>query len=87
MSLADSRSESRVVFVQKQAANIYTMLLILAFLAITLGCLFLYLEMRTYNMNVKVPPEARVPPPSVSMLEPPTAPTYPPLTTNSPLPA
>ena len=45
------------MFLQKQRANIYTMLLILAFLNIIVGCLFLYLEMNSYGFKVKVPPE------------------------------
>jgi hypothetical protein len=63
VSLAELKpSKSRGVFLQKQRANIYTMLLILAFLNIIVGCLFLYLEMNSYGMKVKVPVEAKVPP-------------------------
>ena len=56
-------SEAVEVFLPKQSANIYTMLLILTFLAITIGCLFLYLEMREYGMSIKVSGDAKVPPP------------------------
>lgn len=51
------------MFLPKQSANIYTMLLILTFLAISIGCLFLYLEMREYGMSIKVSGDAKVPPP------------------------
>jgi hypothetical protein len=62
VSLAELQpSKSRGVFLQKQRANIYTMLLILAFLNIIVGCLFLYLEMNSYGFKVKVPPEAKPP--------------------------
>ncbi len=54
---------SRSVFLPKQTANIYTMLLILTFLAITIGCLFLFLEMKAYDMSIKVSADAKVPPP------------------------
>jgi hypothetical protein len=50
----------RGVFVQKQTANIYTMLLVLTFLALVVGCIFLYLEMKAYDMQVRVPPELHV---------------------------
>ena len=56
-------SDSGQVFLPKQSANIYTMLLILTFLAISIGSLFLYLEMREYGMSIKVSGDAKVPPP------------------------
>ena len=62
MSLAELKpSAGRGVFVQKQRANVYTMMLILAFLNIIVGCLFLYLEMNQYGFKVKVPDAAKVP--------------------------
>ena len=64
MSLGDlNRPESsrRSVFLMKQSDNIYTAMLILAFVFITIGCLFLFLEMKAYNLSVKVPPDAKVP--------------------------
>jgi hypothetical protein len=62
VSLAELQpNKSRGVFLQKQKANIYTMMLILAFLNIIVGCLFLYLEMNAYSFKVKVPLEAKVP--------------------------
>jgi hypothetical protein len=62
MSLGDlNQPESRGVFLLKQSANIYTAMLILAFVFIAIGCLFLFLEMKAYNLNVKVPADAKVP--------------------------
>ena len=58
-----SEGDSGQVFLPKQSANIYTMLLILTFLAISIGSLFLYLEMREYGMSIKVSGDAKVPPP------------------------
>jgi hypothetical protein len=51
----------RGVFLLKQSANIYTAMLILAFVFITIGCLFLFLEMKAYNLSIKVPADAKVP--------------------------
>jgi len=62
MSLGESnQSEGRGVFLLKQSANIYTAMMILAFVFITIGCLFLFLEMKAYNLSVKVPQDAKVP--------------------------
>jgi hypothetical protein len=60
MSLGD-QTEGRGVFLLKQSANIYTAMLILAFVFIMLGCLFLFLEMKSYGLSVKVPQDAKVP--------------------------
>lgn len=61
MSLAELKpSAGRGVFVQKQRANVYTMMLIVSFLCIIVGCLFLYLEMKEYNFQVKVPAAAQM---------------------------
>ena len=32
----------------KQRANVYTVMLVVSFLCLTLGCLFLYFEMQNY---------------------------------------
>jgi hypothetical protein len=62
MSLGEvNQTESRGVFLLKQSANIYTAMLILAFVFIVIGCLFLFLEMKSYNLSVKVPGDAKVP--------------------------
>jgi hypothetical protein len=62
MSVPDSDlSGGRAGFVRKQSANVYTMMLIVAFIFILLGCLFLYLMMKTYGGNVKVPSDAKAP--------------------------
>ncbi len=37
------------VTVQKPRTNIYTMMMILAFFAIVIGCVLLYLELKTYG--------------------------------------
>jgi hypothetical protein len=47
--------QGRGVFVQKQRANVYSMMLILSLMFIMIGCLCLYLEMSVYQMKVKVP--------------------------------
>ncbi len=68
MSLADlSPSDAgRGVFVRKQTANIYTVMLILSFVFVSIGCLFLFLEQKSYDgLSTKVPAEAKVPPPPV----------------------
>ena len=72
MSQADfnTAEAGRAVFVRKQSANIYTMLLIIAFLAVTIGCIFLFMEMKAYDgLSTKVPQDAKVPqaPPSVTL--------------------
>lgn len=48
------------MYVQKQRANVYMMMLILAFLEIVVGCVFLYMEMNTYQFKVKVPQDAKM---------------------------
>jgi hypothetical protein len=45
----------------KQYANVYTVMLILSFLATLIACLFLYLEMRAYDMQKTVPAELKAP--------------------------
>jgi hypothetical protein len=45
----------------KQDLNVYTVMLILAFLATVIGCVFLYLEMRAYDMQKTVPSDLRAP--------------------------
>lgn len=50
----------------KQGANIYTMMLILSFLAILIACLFLFLELQDYDMNINVPPNLKAPSAMVS---------------------
>ncbi|MEX2141801.1 MAG: hypothetical protein WD894_21225 [Pirellulales bacterium] len=45
----------------KQDVNIYTVMLMLSFLATVIACLFLYFELRTYDMERQVPPELRAP--------------------------
>jgi hypothetical protein len=60
VSLAELKPEGRGVFVQKQRANVYTMLLVIALLEIIVGCLCLYLQMNVYQFKVKVPQAALV---------------------------
>ena len=45
----------------KQDINIYTVMLMLSFLATMIACLFLYFELRTYDMERQVPPQFRAP--------------------------
>lgn len=52
MSPLDSNNPQGVV-VQKPRSDIYTTMLFLSFIAIVIACLCLWLEMRTYNMDIK----------------------------------
>lgn len=63
MSLGDLNApeSGRGVYVLKQSANIYTMLLILSFIFVLIGCLFLFLEMKAYDLTIKVPPDDKAP--------------------------
>lgn len=45
--------KQRGVVVEKPKANIYTVMLILALVAILIGCLALYGEMASYNFELK----------------------------------
>jgi hypothetical protein len=49
MSLPDSKVNPRGVMVDKPRFNIYTMMLVLSFLALFIGCLCLYGEMAAYS--------------------------------------
>jgi hypothetical protein len=61
VAIADlTTDQGRGVFVRKQPANVYSMMLILSLLFIMVGCLFLYLEMKSFDMKVKVPQTATV---------------------------
>ena len=56
MSLPDSSSAktpARGMYVEKPAANIYTALLVLSFVALVIGCLCLAGEMSTYQWDFK----------------------------------
>jgi hypothetical protein len=44
---------ARGVLVEKPKANIYTVLLILSFVALVVGCICLYAEMNAYNFDFK----------------------------------
>lgn len=63
MSLGDLNApeSGRGVYVLKQSANIYTMLLILSFIFVLIGSLFLFLEMKAYELTIKVPQEDKAP--------------------------
>jgi hypothetical protein len=50
---ADKAAPARTVAVEKPKANIYTVLLILSFVAILVGCLCLYGEMKAYDFAIK----------------------------------
>ena len=72
MAIANLKNDpGRGVFVQKQRANIYSMMLILALLFIMVGNLALYLELKAYDQKVK-PPQGETaasvvkPPPTVN---------------------
>ncbi|HEY2892866.1 MAG TPA: hypothetical protein VGJ16_01590 [Pirellulales bacterium] len=44
---------TRAVVVEKPKANIYTVLLVLAFVAVLIGCLALYGELSAYDFKTK----------------------------------
>jgi hypothetical protein len=50
---AAAAAPARGVVVEKPKANIYTVLLILAFVAIVIGCLSLYAELNVYDFKTK----------------------------------
>jgi len=50
---AAAPASSRGVVVEKPKADIYTAMLIVSLVAILIACLCLYLEMRTYDFNIK----------------------------------
>ena len=50
---APAARPTRGVVVEKPKANIYTVLLVLAFAAILIGCICLYAEMNAYEFNLK----------------------------------
>ena len=45
----------------KQDVNIYTVMLMLSFLATVIACLFLFFELRTYDMQRNVPANLKAP--------------------------
>ena len=49
MSQPNSAENDRPEVVQKQQLNVYTVMLIVAFCAITMACLLLYLELRRWG--------------------------------------
>ena len=53
MSLPDSTDPGRGLVVQKPKANVYTVLLGIALVAILMSILFLCLEMGRYDWNIK----------------------------------
>jgi hypothetical protein len=65
----------RGVFVQKQRANVYTMMLIVAFIFILIANIFLYAEMGNYQWKVRVPPADMPPPDTHTRWQPAPAPT------------
>ena len=46
-------SSQRGVIVEKPKANIYTVLLLLSLIAISVGCICLWLEMKEYNLEIR----------------------------------
>lgn len=51
MSPLDSNNPG--VVVQKPKSDVYTTMLFISFIAIIIACLCLWLEMRSYNMDIK----------------------------------
>jgi hypothetical protein len=48
-------------YLLKQTANIYTAMLILAFVFVLIGCLFMFLEMKSYDLQIHIPQDAKSP--------------------------
>ena len=78
MSLQESAEQapaSEPIIEQKQRNNIYTMMLILAFLAICVACVLLFLELQEYGTfptwwktsGISVPATSSVTPPAAEM--------------------
>jgi hypothetical protein len=57
------------VVVQKPKSDVYTTMLFLSFIAILIACLCLWLEMRSYNMDIKAT-EGRVTPSAMAPAHP-----------------
>jgi hypothetical protein len=61
MSMGDvNQPEGRRRFYLKQGVDIYTAMLILALVFVLIGCLFMFLELKAYDLQVKVAPDAKV---------------------------
>jgi hypothetical protein len=56
VSLPDSTDQPRGVLVRKPRASIYTVLLLVALLALVFGCLIMVLELWRYEFQIKPPP-------------------------------
>ena len=56
MSQLDLKSAKGGVLVHKPRSNVYTVMLVLALLAIIVGCVFLWLELQTYEGQIQPPP-------------------------------
>ena len=53
MSPPDSKLTSRGVYVEKPRFNVYTMMLMLSFVAIVIACVCLSKELQMYNWDYK----------------------------------
>ncbi|HVX63585.1 MAG TPA: hypothetical protein VHC19_23385 [Pirellulales bacterium] len=60
MSLPDSTDPGRGLVVQKPKANVYTVLLGIALVAVLMSILFLCLEMSRYNWDIKAAGQSAV---------------------------
>jgi hypothetical protein len=49
----DAPKKKRGVILQKPRANVYTVMMIVSLVALSVGCLCLYGEMKTYNMDFR----------------------------------
>lgn len=58
--MSSRANPNEVVIVQKQRANLYSVLLTISLLALIIACVVLYKEMQNYNMMYKVPPSETV---------------------------
>lgn len=48
-----AKKKKQLGLFQKQSANVYTMMLICSFLALVLGCILMYLELKRYDFDIE----------------------------------
>jgi hypothetical protein len=51
---SSSNKEKEVTAYRRPDANVFTLLLVVALVALIIGCIFLYVEMRAYEFKSKV---------------------------------
>ena len=69
-NLGNAPAQTRGVFVEKPPANVYTVMMVLALVALLIGCAFLFAEMKIYDLDMKAS-GAKFIPPAPAQLTPP----------------